>query len=84
MNGVHICCQVAVNHIALLNTIFKVVAVAVNVEAHIALQQHTVCAVDGDAAPVGAAGREGSHSMTQRSTARHKTHLDEKKKLSLH
>lgn len=55
LNGVHIRCQVAINDVPLLHTIFQVVAVPVDIESNVAMQGDTVGAVDGDAAPVGAA-----------------------------
>jgi hypothetical protein len=66
LDGVHICRQVPVNDVSLLNPILQVVAVAMNVEAHIALQGDCVGAMDCDATPVGAAaGRQAVQQVGQ-------------------
>jgi hypothetical protein len=56
-----------------LHTVFQVIAVAKHVKAHVALQQHAVGGVDGDAAPVGPAAprrREAAGSGVRARAAR--------------
>ena len=56
LNGMYKRSQIALQHIALLHAVLQVVTVAMDVEAHVAIQSNGICAVNCDAAPVGAAG----------------------------